>query len=143
MRTSRASWVPVMTTVTAPPPAVPSTVSAPSSVWAIAMLGWMAGGMRWRSRMFFMLLFDLQDPVGSAECLERGAEHRVLGRGLGVRCRGRRLLHATDAHDGADELAEVALEIGTLAVPHVAGEIVGGRGHHRSALDRPGLGPSE
>src|SRR5258708_14269912 len=102
MRTSRASWVPVMTTLTAPPPAVPSTVTAPSSVWAFSMLACISRAMPCRSPMFFMLLFDLQDPDVPPESLERGADHRGVGRGLVVRCPGRRLLPATAEHDGAD-----------------------------------------
>src|SRR5205823_5364489 len=74
-----------------------------------------------------------------AEGLERGAQHRVLGRRLRVRRRGRGLLHAPHAHRRTDELAEVALELRPLAVPHLASELIAEREHDRAPFDRDGL----
>src|SRR4029077_6607962 len=82
---------------------------------------------------------DLQDPIWPAERFERGAEHRVFRRGLRVRGRGGRLLHAPYAHRRADELAEIAFELDALTIPHLPGELVAERQHDRATFDRDGL----
>src|SRR5207245_8180778 len=131
IRTLFTSWAPVITTATAPPPAVPSTVATASSACACCMRACISRASRWMSPRFFAGSPYLQDAVGAAEDLVRRAQHRILGRGL------RLAENAADAHARSDELLEVALQFHTHRVARHLGprELVRKREHERAPLD--------
>src|SRR2546425_2679406 len=131
IRTLFTSWAPVITTATAPPPAVPSTVATASSACACCMRACISRASRWISPRFFTDSLYFQDAVGAAEDLVRRAQHRILGRGL------RLSEHAADAHARSDELLEVPLQLHAHRVARHLGprELVRKGKHERATLD--------